>query len=184
MSVNPSYRIRSAWIVIPGMLGSILLVLGLAACGGGGGGGGNGNAGVPGTPPVIDINNATSINAQITSVSVSSPPVVNFRLTDDSGNVIKNLPASSISFTIAKLMPGTDGNDSAWQNYINRMDNGAVQAVAENGAKAPWWIMAMAPIPTHSPLTSPKSPNPVAVSYNGQPDTPREPRDSQLRPCG
>jgi OmcA/MtrC family decaheme c-type cytochrome len=135
MSVKSSSWVRSAWIVIPGMLVSILLVLGLAACGGGGGGGGHGNAGVPGTPPGIDINNATSINAQITGVSVSSPPLVNFRLTDDKGNAIRNLPASSISFTIAKLMPGTDGNVSAWQNYINSIDNGAVQAVAENATE-------------------------------------------------
>ena len=166
MSVKPSHRICSSWILITGMLTSILLVLGLAACGGGGGGG-NGNAGVPGISPVIDINNATSINAQITSVSVSSPPVVNFRLTDDSGNVIKNLPASSISFTIAKLMPGTDGNGSAWQSYINSIDNGAVQAAAENGAEGALVDHGDGTYTYTFAIDITKVASPIAVSYNG-----------------
>ncbi|MGB7931348.1 MAG: OmcA/MtrC family decaheme c-type cytochrome, partial [Gammaproteobacteria bacterium] len=164
----PSQAIRSTWFVIPGILCSILLILGLAACGGGGGGGGgNGNAGGPGTHPVIDINNATSINAQITGVSVSSPPVVNFRLADNNGNVIKNLPASSISFTIAKLMPGTDGNDSAWQNYINRVDNGVVQADAENGANGTLVDHGDGTYTYTFATDITKVTNPVAVSFNG-----------------
>jgi OmcA/MtrC family decaheme c-type cytochrome len=168
MSVKPSHRIRSSWIAIPGILGSILLVLVIAACGGGGGGGGgNGNAGVPGTRPGIDINTATSINAQITSVSVSSPPLVNFRLTNDNGNVINNLPASSISFTIAKLMPGTDGNNSAWQSYINRLDSGVVQADAENGANGTLVDHGDGTYTYTFATDITKVTNPVAVPFNG-----------------
>jgi OmcA/MtrC family decaheme c-type cytochrome len=131
MSNRLLHRIRSSRTGIPGLLGSILLVLGLVACGGGGS---DGSSGAPGTPAGVDINNASSINAEITDASVSSPPVIKFRLRDDNGNAVRNLPASSIAFTIAKLVPGTDGNASAWQSYINQLDDGAVQATRESGA--------------------------------------------------
>ncbi len=110
----------------------MLLVIGLVACGGGGGS--NGSSGAPGAPASVDASNASSINAEITSASVSSPPVVNFRLHDDNGLAVINLPADDISFTIAKLVPGTDGNASAWQSYINKLDGDKVQATTENGA--------------------------------------------------
>ena len=40
-------------------------------------------------------------------------------MTDGNGNPVKNLPASAIGFKLAKLMPGTDGNASAWHSYVN-----------------------------------------------------------------
>ena len=116
------------------------LTLGLTACGGSDGN--DGAPGQPAPPPGVDISNATEINAAITGVTIASPPVVDFTLTDGNGNAVKNLPASSISFTIAKLIPGTDGNASAWQSYINTIEQpGAgpgtqakVQATSESGS--------------------------------------------------
>jgi OmcA/MtrC family decaheme c-type cytochrome len=115
---------------VAGLFGVLLLVLGLAACGGGGS---SGSQGAPGAPAGVDVNDATSINAEITDASVASPPVVDFRLTDNGGNAVRNLPAESINFTIAKLVPGTDGNASAWQSYLNLLDDAAVQATREGG---------------------------------------------------
>jgi OmcA/MtrC family decaheme c-type cytochrome len=65
---------------------------------------------------------AEAINAEITGVTVASPPVVEFTLTDDRGQGLVGLPASAIGFTFSKLMPGTDGNASSWQSYINTIE--------------------------------------------------------------
>jgi OmcA/MtrC family decaheme c-type cytochrome len=104
--------------------------------------GDDGAPGPPGPPAGVDIANAAEINAFIDNVSIASPPVVDFSLVDGNGNPVKNLPADAISFKIAKLVPGTDGNASAWQSYINQVEEpgvgpgteAKVQATTENGA--------------------------------------------------
>lgn len=104
--------------------------------------GDTGPPGLPGPPAGVDIANAAEINAVINSVVIASPPVVDFSLTDGNGNPVKNLPASAISFKLAKLVPGTDGNASAWQSYINAVEDpgvgpgteSKVQATTENGS--------------------------------------------------
>jgi OmcA/MtrC family decaheme c-type cytochrome len=104
--------------------------------------GDDGAPGAPGAPAGVDIANATEINAVINSVRIASPAVVDFSLGDGDGNPVKNLPAGAIAFNIAKLVPGTDGNASAWQSYINEIEDPGVgpgtepkvQAITENGA--------------------------------------------------
>jgi hypothetical protein len=163
MSARSLQRINSPWKGLVTLSGSLLLALNLAACGGGSDGN-KGKSGDPGTPATVDVNNADSINAEITDASVSSPPVVEFRLRDENGIAVINLPADSIRFTIAKLVPGTDGNASAWQSYINQLDDGAVQATRESGADGDLvdhgdgTYTYTAHIPTHSPPISPTSP--------------------------
>ncbi|HED17981.1 MAG TPA: OmcA/MtrC family decaheme c-type cytochrome, partial [Gammaproteobacteria bacterium] len=118
-----------------------VLAIGLTACGGSDGN--NGAPGQPAPPLGVDIANATEINATITGVTIASPPVVDFTLTDGNGNAVKNLPAGSAGFYIAKLIPGTDGNASSWQSYINVVDQPVsgspgtgttIKAAVENGA--------------------------------------------------
>ncbi len=98
------------------VLAIVILAVGLNACSGD-----DGAPGQPGLTPGVDIANAQEINASITGVTVAGQPVVKFKLTDGNGNAVKNLPASSIDFSFAKLIPGTDGNASAWQSYINEV---------------------------------------------------------------
>lgn len=64
------------------------------------------------------------------SVSIASPPKVTFSLTDASGNAIvgigytnqtatATLPSlSNIRFSLAKLVPGTNGSPNKWVSYI------------------------------------------------------------------
>ncbi len=122
-----------------------LVVLGLAACEGDDGPPGPaGPAGPPGPPPPVSIGNAGEINAAISNVTISSPPVVEFSLSDETGRPIIGLPESSISFAIARLVPGQNGDPSYWESYVTRVENAdgnapdvlasAVQAATENGA--------------------------------------------------
>ncbi len=103
------------------------LALALAGCDGDDGAtgpqGDPGPQGPPGPPggSLPTVAEAETIIAEITDVAVDSPPVVEFRLMDERGQGLIGLPASSIRFTVAKLVPGTDGNASAWQSYINRI---------------------------------------------------------------
>lgn len=104
------------------------VALALAGCGGGGGGGGSDGAAV-GTPGasgelIITINSAT----------VGSPPVVNFKVTNETGAGVPGIPAADLRFNIAKLVPGTNGEPANWQNYINRVRNGAVEGSQERSA--------------------------------------------------
>jgi len=104
--------------------------------------GSDGATGPPGPPAGVDIANATSIVAIIDSARVDDQVVVEFALADDNGNPVKGLPADAAGFKLAKLIPGTDGNNSAWQSYINVIEEpgvgpgteAAVQANTENGA--------------------------------------------------
>jgi OmcA/MtrC family decaheme c-type cytochrome len=68
------------------------------------------------------VQEADVINATIIGVTVSSPPVVEFRLTDERGQGLVGLPGSAIGFTFAKLIPGSDGNADDWQSYINTIE--------------------------------------------------------------
>jgi OmcA/MtrC family decaheme c-type cytochrome len=66
----------------------------------------------------------------VTSVTVASPPVVTFQLTDASNRGIKGLGftsqtatakypgLSNLAFAIAKLVPGTNASPSKWVSYI------------------------------------------------------------------
>lgn len=64
---------------------------------------------------------------EVTGVTVSSPPVVKFRIRDANGNPITGLGVkdtstpprlNNLKFTIAKLVPGVNGSPSRWVNYI------------------------------------------------------------------
>jgi OmcA/MtrC family decaheme c-type cytochrome len=107
-----------------------LLALALAGCGGGGG---SSSSTLP--PPVVVPPSApTALNITITGASINSPPVVNFKVTDQNGVGMAGLLATDLRFNIAKLVPGLNGGPSIWQNYINRVNGGAVQGSQERYA--------------------------------------------------
>ena len=66
--------------------------------------------------------------------------MVEFSVPDQDGIPFLGLTASSIRFTVAKLIPGTSGEASAWQSYINRVEEpgvgpgteSTIQATSEN----------------------------------------------------
>lgn len=124
------------------LLSIVMLTLLLAACGGSSSSDDDDDSGSGGNDlPPVDIAEATEINALILSATVASPPVVEFELTNASGNPVTGLPAGAISWTFAKLVPGTDGNPGFWQSYINIIEQPGVgpgtepklQATTESG---------------------------------------------------
>lgn len=107
-------------------------------CSGGGGGGTPAPTPTP-SKPVVDAASMTtdqlskvSLQATDFKVTINSPPVVTFKLLTADGSPIKGLgvksPATSTNpnpttlnymrFTIAKLVPGTNGSSDQWQNYL------------------------------------------------------------------
>ena len=63
------------------------------------------------------------LEATITGVTVSSPPVVDFTVLDANGNPAVGLAANTVRFTFAKLQPSdpdVNGGLPYWQSYINR----------------------------------------------------------------
>jgi OmcA/MtrC family decaheme c-type cytochrome len=56
----------------------------------------------------------------ITNVTISSVPVVDFTVVNRDGFPVTGI--TQASFTIAKLIPGQDGDSNAWQSYINRVE--------------------------------------------------------------
>ena len=123
------------------VLGSFLLLLIISGCGGGGGTGSQGltgPAGPPG-PPGVAPPAATTLNFSITSVTIASPPVVNFTVTNEDGYGYPGLTSTDLRFNIAKLTPGTNGDPSRWQNYIVRASGGAMQGSQERDRSGyPW----------------------------------------------
>ncbi|MCO6413599.1 MAG: OmcA/MtrC family decaheme c-type cytochrome [Thiogranum sp.] len=102
---------------IGGIASVSVVALALSACGGGDDGD-TGPQGPPGPPAAATPASATSLDMTISSVTIASPPVVEFSVSNQDGDPVSGLTTSDLRFTIAKLMPGTLGNPSAWQNYI------------------------------------------------------------------
>jgi OmcA/MtrC family decaheme c-type cytochrome len=127
----------------------VLSVLTMSGCGSGDNGpaGPAGPAGPPGSSGVIHVGsnaatNPSVINANaaawealdpivtVTGVTIASPPVVNFTVTDAFGRPLVGLGNKSksgtakfdslvnLSFTLAKLVPGSGGAPSRWVSYI------------------------------------------------------------------
>jgi OmcA/MtrC family decaheme c-type cytochrome len=69
--------------------------------------------------------------AGVPAVVINSPPKVNFAVFSD-GKAKSDLVLSSVSFAIAKLVPGTNGNIDQWVNYIYRKET-ATPNVGPNG---------------------------------------------------
>jgi OmcA/MtrC family decaheme c-type cytochrome len=73
---------------------------------------------------------ALRLAGTVTSVTIASPPVVNFRLTTDQGVPVIGFGSASkastakfasypnLAFSLAKLVPGSGGTPSKWVNYI------------------------------------------------------------------
>jgi OmcA/MtrC family decaheme c-type cytochrome len=71
-----------------------------------------------------------TFKAQVLNVTVKGTPIVDFTVTDRIGHPIVGLGSTmkrttdllasypNIAFTIAKLVPGTNGNPSKWVNYL------------------------------------------------------------------
>ena len=119
-------------------LAASLLLLALAGCGGGGGGGGaaaGAGAASGGTAAgAAALTASTGLSINITGVAINSPPVVNFTVTNQAGAGMTGLAATDLRFNIAKLVPGSNGGPSVWQNYINSVSGGAVQGSQERSA--------------------------------------------------
>lgn len=102
----------------------ILLAFTLFACGSDGKDGQDGAPGEPGppAPTTLEVStNASALTVTINSVEINSAPVVNFTVTDQAGLPVVNL--SGPRFSLAKLIPGSQGNSSAWQSYINTTED-------------------------------------------------------------
>ena len=133
------FRILLQWV---GRITSLsVVVLILSACADDGAPGPQGASGT--LLPVERASSATSLGITINGVTIASAPVVTFTVTNQDGDRARGLSTSDLRFTIAKLMPGSNGDPSAWQNYIltNQLGdvagspgegNTAVQATREN----------------------------------------------------
>ncbi len=129
--------IRSKYLVFTALF--LLVVSSLFGCSGDtgpkGDTGNTGPAGPPGADAsrVVDINNTNAdemaslkLTGQVTGVTIAGAPVVNFKVTDASGNAVIGLGAKNtagtalnyLRFTIAKLVPGTNGSPDQWVNYL------------------------------------------------------------------
>ncbi len=104
------------------------LTVTLAGCSGDDGS--PGAAGAPG-PGVASVATATALTINITGVTISSPPVVNFTVTNQDGVAVSGFADTDLRFNIAKLVPGSNGAPSKWQNYLNRVSGGGVLGTQE-----------------------------------------------------
>jgi OmcA/MtrC family decaheme c-type cytochrome len=110
---------RSTSLFRPGSYGVLLLLLAcLAACDKGdrGSPGPEGPPGPPGPPTTGEV---TALSMTITGATLGSPSTVDFKLANQHEAGYTGLPASALEVTIAKLVPGTDGDPDSWQSYIN-----------------------------------------------------------------
>lgn len=104
-----------------------VLSLGLSGCLQEGPEGDPGPAGPPGPPGVVLAGDPTAIVVTITGVDMGTgQPTVSFKVTDKSNVAYAGVLASEVRFTFAKLVPGANGDSSAWQSYINKTETPTV----------------------------------------------------------
>jgi OmcA/MtrC family decaheme c-type cytochrome len=123
------------------VFGFSVVLLVVTACGGGGGGssGGGGGQGASTAPPGTS-STASELNFTVDSVTIASPPVVRFTVTDEDGLGFPGLTDDDLRFNIAKLMPGIP---TRWQDYIVRATGGANQGSQERHRSGyPWGTLA------------------------------------------
>ena len=110
------------------LVAASLLLFALAGCGSDDGGGG-----APASAAATPVT-GNALNINITSATANGPPVVNFRVTDETGAGVPGIVPADLRFNIAKLAPGSNGEPASWQNYLNRAVNGAVEGTQERSA--------------------------------------------------
>jgi len=125
------HEVMKSWVRVA----TVLTALTIAGCGGGGGGGVAPTPGGGGTVAQA-INSAaalaandSSINstapftavqaAGVPAVTIKSAPKVNFAVFSD-GKINSSVTVGSVSFAIAKLVPGAPGNPDQWVSYVYR----------------------------------------------------------------
>jgi OmcA/MtrC family decaheme c-type cytochrome len=110
--------------------GMACLVVGaVAGCGGGGQ-----SASPPPTPDEL-VSFAAVQEAGQPVVVVNGPPKVNFAVFSPNGALKTDLTLANVSFAIAKLVPGANGNPDQWVNYIYRKET-ATAGVGPGGVPA------------------------------------------------
>ena len=72
--------------------------------------------------------------AGVPAAVIKSPPKINFTVFSD-GAVVKGLTTGNVSFVIAKLVPGSNGNPDEWMSYVYRTETAAA-TVGPNGRPA------------------------------------------------
>lgn len=146
----------------------LIVILALTGCGGGNDGGqviaDNDNIGNSVTTSSVTLRDIIAGDASLANedpsapftelpdgvipVSISSPPVVNFRITTTEGKLVTDLTSNEVRIALAKLVPGTPGDYGTagsgeadqWVSYIYRqrtgsaLPNGAWQATTETPA--------------------------------------------------
>jgi len=128
---------------IGGFLGlaALVLVLLMAGCNSGdtGATGATGPQGPPGPP---GTGNTTSLTITIDDVHTGGTSTVDFTITNQAGYAYPGVPVSALEVTIAKLIPGTNGDTDHWQSYINTVrqsvaanapEPSAIQPVTDSG---------------------------------------------------
>ncbi len=103
----------------------LAMLLNLSACGGGGGSSNDNDDPLPPPPPAEPptVTTANNLNIDIRSATYSEGKLtVNYFVSNDEGYGFVASPGNTnnVRFTLAKLIPASDGNANAWQSYINR----------------------------------------------------------------
>lgn len=83
----------------------------------------------------------SALDIAITGVEVGGAPVVTFTVANEDGDPYNGLSADLLSaralrFTLAKLVPGEDGDGDAWQSYINTTEDTSSSTAGPGGAPA------------------------------------------------
>lgn len=101
------------------VLAALTVAISLCGCSGGTGAAGATGPQGPAGPGGSTGEAVTALAMTVTGATLGSTSTVNFKVVDQNGVGFVGLPLSTLEVTLAKLIPGTNGNNNAWQSYIN-----------------------------------------------------------------
>lgn len=116
---------------------TVWAAVGLAGCELQGEDGVQGPPGPPGPPGGVVIGDPEFLVAEIVEVRIAGKPEVEFAVYNEDGLPFTGVAPEWLQFTLAKLVPGTNGDASTWQSYINRVESpGGVGPATEDRIQA------------------------------------------------
>jgi OmcA/MtrC family decaheme c-type cytochrome len=116
----------SRWTIAATLAASLL-----AACAGDDGS--DGDDGTPGVPGPGTTSEATALTFALDRITTTGTPTVEFTVTNEDGVRFTGLAQGQARFTFAKLVPGSNGNPTSWQSYINRTETKGAGAWGAGG---------------------------------------------------
>ena len=129
----------------------------------------------PGTIDVDSIDADDEVTADVTNITVSSPPTVTFELTVNGSLSVTALTTSNVRFSLAELIPETNFDIESWTPFIDTSEDPVCRTQADvdlnsndcttfTDRDGPWAPFPTAALEVQDPVASRQRSQPITAT--------------------